>query len=104
MCFQKNVCKEKKPPRVKTHLKSHKGTDKHTLQMRWMRGGKWLLIDALQPLFHYLQARLIILTFPSLSAAPSCSHWVETNKNRSLELQMAQRRQYESNVRWGAGE
>ena len=47
----------------------------HTcVKMRWIQRSKWLLIDALHPLVHYLQASLIILTFPSLSTPQSCFH------------------------------
>lgn len=54
---------------TQSHIETH-------TEMRWMRAGKWLLIDALHPLFHYLQARLIILTFPTLSTPQSCFHMI----------------------------
>lgn len=41
-------------------------------EMRWMRGSKWFLIDALHPLFHYLQARLIIPTYHDSKVESRC--------------------------------
>lgn len=54
-------------------------------EMRWMQGSKWFLIDALHPLFHYLQARLIILTSRDSKVDSSCRIH-ETNTKREPRI------------------
>lgn len=71
--FGKDACSAKKKTENKKKTSenltnTHKLKNTHTqMEMRWMQGSKWFLIDAQHPLFHYLQACLIILTFPTLS-------------------------------------
>lgn len=54
-------------------------------EMRWMRGSKWSLIDALHPLFHYLQARLIIPTSRDSKVESGC-RIRETNTKREPRI------------------
>lgn len=68
-----------------TQMRRRRGGWGAGAEMRWMRGSKWFLIDALHPLFHYLQAWLIIPTSCDSKVESRCRIH-ETNTKRKPRI------------------